>query len=690
MRVPSRARALRVARPRAPSRVSVPTTLLLLLALTPPAGGAFFVRVSKPSELGPYNIAADSTAYILAFNDVVGVGCARAAAAASQLFTSCSQSSTNAAYVCTNALQYPSTASFSHTAAGDFEPWLQLSSPNQPLDRIIFFPRTDCCWTRNSNVTVETRDPSGAVTWGTTLGAVTSSASFSVEIPQFSIRLSKLPANGPYADSSLSVAEVAVFSSRTGTGASRTMRGACRQSSTSSPWTRAFRCDACADGNLATSCVTNATDPSPWYVVGVADLTPVGSIVITPSAGGWAARAAGVLVELLVANTGVVLWSATMAPTSGGNETFVLPPLKVLRISKPGELGPYPASEVLNGAEVAGYGSGGVNNGPGNSPSQPNTLLYHPGWQSTFLDPLLYPFSCAVDGSVASNSFFHTVASGAEWTPWIAIALYPNEAPITDVTITARPTFNSRNDLVSVDILSGWPDAPLVQWGATAGAIAPLSYSFTLPTFVLRVTRPSSNGPFFLNEQFLQFAELGAFSFGSATNRATGGACRAGSVYDMTTTYRCAAGVDGSTASIYHSNMTDTNPWFVVSLAGGDAVASVTFLPRQDILYLERYVGIVIDLLYAATGELVWTTTLAQPASKALLTFPIARLPYMVRISKFSLYGPYVNTLQTETTPAFLNIAEVTATGAAGVNVLANRGASASTTYGSGQYPPSK
>ena len=650
------------------------------------------LRVSKPRDLGPYlGPPSDTTPYMLNFPEVFAFSVG--GPASPRALTSCSSSSfyvSSATYNCFKAFDGSVSTNF-NSGINDLAPWVTFSAPGALVGPVTVKAREGsggCCNARSWHISVDVLDAAGAVAWGATDASgeniLNTLPAVNFTIPNWVVRVSKPASGAPYADANLVLAEIGAFGAPGGGGANRASAAlGCRLSVTAN--LSAAPCARCADGDATSAC--NATGAAPWALVGVGGgMDAVLSVVVTPAAG-FPAGAAGALVELVYAPSGIVYWRATLPAALASAAPVVLnvSGLTVVRVSKPAQLYnfrmAYPQTTPVDAVEVAEVQAFGAGDNVAYYTTADNFLLGAAAWGSsvygaggcvgTFTTLLNATLAC--DGSTAN---FQSTCSGDAGGTWIAIAVPPAALPsvLSFIYVHTRAGFAARSSHLSVDVVSDWPLAPKVVWGTTLGAVGATtaSVALPLPTYTIRVSQAGASGV------QLALAEIGAFSANSSVNRATGGACRASSFYATTAAYLCASAVDGSAATMWHSEGSDAAAWAVFSLAGSDPVARITFLARQDgfvgggtaAQYASRYANATVELLYAPTGRVLFTATLGAgtvapvPAPPAV-AWGLA-LPYAVVLSKPAAYVSFY----ASTADRPINVGEVAAVTAAGATPL--------------------
>ena len=237
----------------------------------------------------------------------------------------------------------------------------------------------------------------------------------------------------------------------------------------------------------------------------------------------------------------------------------------------------------------------------------------------------------------------------------------------------------SRLSSAMVDVIFGGGVGVPPAWGTQLGNITTTSAIFlSPPTYTVRLRLLSAGTS-------LGLSEVGAFSYGSTTNRAAGGTCRASSYASSGAPNPCLV-TDGLNATAFGTDASDLVPgWLVLGLSGGDPVASIVVVPRQDGGFA-ALTDAVVELVLVSSGAALWSVALGVVSNASSLSFSLP-LPYAVRVSKPSALGPYVALLG-DVNPGVMNQGEVVGIPEDGVrNVLFGVGVFASS-INSGGFPP--
>jgi hypothetical protein len=215
----------------------------------------------------------------------------------------------------------------------------------------------------------------GLPVWGQQLGNVTTSSAFSVTMPTYTLRVTCAGARSASTGGTgagCGFAELSAFSFNASAG-NRLLGALCRSSSLDPAAPQP--CSRALDGapgsafgtrsDAASAAAGLPGDALPWLVASLSGSDPVASITLLPRQDGAAyALASGALLELLVASTGQVYFSARVGALSNASLLTFRPPLPyAVRLSKPAARGPYtnPGSGsdtnqwVLNLAELTGF-----------------------------------------------------------------------------------------------------------------------------------------------------------------------------------------------------------------------------------------------------------------------------------------------------------------------------------------------
>jgi hypothetical protein len=313
-------------------------------------------------------------------------------AIANMVTGSSSMSSTFPGYpvsLCTDGITSGGT-NFCSTSGPDTEPWWLTNALGAPLGTVRVFPRLSifpCCPGRMAGALVSAEANlygRGVLPfWGTKLNnTVRQTTVYTFPLPLFTVRVSRPTGAfgqslGWYAPASsspllIALAEVAAFDSRGNPlllNASVNAAGnACLQNRPKVANTFAAICEACTDGDAATTCESGAADPRPFLLFTVQGDAVPAAIILTPSATA-PALAGGLLVEVLSGQTGGALWgaySSVRTPPAAQAPPVAVPApppasCATINLAKPAVWGPWwdPATStyqsVLNFAEIQAF-----------------------------------------------------------------------------------------------------------------------------------------------------------------------------------------------------------------------------------------------------------------------------------------------------------------------------------------------
>jgi len=378
---------------------------LLLALLIQPYDATLQLRVSKPSVWGqaqttpfitvgyPDPLQTDPNAFNINMREVMAFASTSFAYSATNMVTSAStMSSTMGGYpvtLCTDGITN-TAANFCSTGAGDTEPWWLTNALGAPLGVVQIWPRVStlpCCPGRMAGALISAEASlygRGVLPfWGTKLNnTVAQLTVLTFPLPLFTLRISRPTgafgqALGWYAPASsspllIALAEVAAFDSRGNPlllNASVNATGtACLQNRPKVANSFANICEACTDGNAATTCESGAADLRPFLLFSVTGGATPAAVALTPSAAA-PALTGGLLVEVLSGQTGGALWGAyttVRTPPAAQAPPVVVPAppaasCATINLAKPAAWGPWwdPATSTnqpaLNFAEIQAF-----------------------------------------------------------------------------------------------------------------------------------------------------------------------------------------------------------------------------------------------------------------------------------------------------------------------------------------------
>lgn len=664
-----------------------PAALLLFVALFPrcvsPQGG-LGLRVSKPSYMGPYAAgvapAGDPAPWAVTLADLRGSSLYSSTNLALNQATNSSSSQAGAApSLCVDGSLTTFCSTSNSSTVSDTQASLVASVAGMlPVETVVLTPAA-CCFSRLGGASVDLLDayPAGAVVWGMTLPpVVTSAAAITLAVPQWAVRVSSPNASVGVALWELAAYDEAPVLSGSGIAPGSVLNASlgCRASSRAAP---AAGCSACLDGNLSTACTSTGADASPWLVVSASGVAPPAFIVLWP-----AASLPGVLVEVVCTGTGATVWSATLlgSAASGGvgGVTVLRVATTVVLLSKPDALGPYvnaaqpsdTGAYVVAFSEVAGFPAGGG-----------ASLLAGSGAAASSQWPLVFPACAANNGVKSSSDSTHT--SGSDANPWLAVFLPPLiTKPLLTLVLTPRIGYAGRASATSVQVVYDWPSAPSVAWGTMLGPItAEGDQTLSLPSYSVRVSKPSGGA---YATASLVIGDVSAFSVSSAVNRALGGACSASSVVHRNKTMLCAACVDGNASTLCTTSAEDASPWTVFALAGAEPVASVVLAPHASAW--GSLSGALVEIVVVGLGRVAWSATVGVLTNAAPVTLVPQAAPYAVVVAKPGDISYADPTNCGTTVTYYLNVGEVQAFSADGVNRVLYLPSWMSSNYGGGLY----